>query len=59
MKDKITKLIDVKTIITILLTAIFGYLTISGKISSEQFLPILTMILTYYFTRKKDEGSNE
>ena len=59
MKDKLTKLIDVKTIITILLTAIFGYLTISGKISSDQFLPILTMILTYYFTRKKDKGSNE
>ena len=55
MKKKIEKLIDVKTIITILLTAIFGYLTILGKISSEQFLPILTMILTYYFTRKKDE----
>ena len=57
MKEKIAKLIDLKTIITISMTGalIFGFVV--GKITSEQFMTIATMIFTFYFA-KKDTTEN-
>lgn len=57
MKNKIAKLIDLKSIITILITGslIYGFLT--GKISNEQFMTIATMIFTFYFAKKDNQNS--
>ena len=56
MKDKLIKLIDLKSIITILLIGVFCFLTVKGDISSDEFIPIVTMILTFYFVKKSDES---
>lgn len=64
MKDKWAKLIDLKSIITILLVAtlvfLVVYATINEKMTDPMFLlfsNIITMVTTYFFTRKK-EGDN-
>ena len=49
VKEKIAKLIDVKSIMTLALTAGFIGLTCTGEISGEQFLTIFTMIVGFYF----------
>ncbi|MGL6107898.1 hypothetical protein [Romboutsia sp.] len=41
--------IGVRKMISILLTITFCYLSIVGKINSEQFVPIFSMIIGYYF----------
>ena len=46
MKNKLSKLIDVKSIVTILLTLFVCYLAIKGKINVEQ---IYLMIIAFYF----------
>lgn len=48
MKERFSKLIDVKSIITLLLTFIFCYLSIKGIIPQE-FLTIYTTIIAFYF----------
>ena len=66
MKDKLAKLIDLKSIITIILviTLVFlvVYSAITGKeLTSEIFLlfsNIITMVITYFFTKKK-ENTND
>lgn len=58
MKERITKLIDVKSIVTLVLTVVFAALSISGRLSAEQFLTIFTTVVAFYFgtqTRKKEE----
>lgn len=40
---------SVRKIIAILLTIVFCYLTIVGKIASDQFIPVFSMIIGYYF----------
>lgn len=57
MKDKIAKLIDLKSIITILITICLIYGFVVSKINAEQFMTIATMIFTFYFA-KKDSGSD-
>lgn len=49
MKERLAKLIDVKSIMTLALTAGFIGLTCTGEISGEQFLTIFTMIVGFYF----------
>lgn len=49
MKDKLAKLIDVKSIMTISLNIGFIILTCLGEISGDQFLTIFTVIVGFYF----------
>ena len=49
MREKLAKLIDVKSIITILLVGTFIYRNINGDISDEQFMTIFTTVIAFYF----------
>lgn len=49
MRKKLAKLIDVKSIVTLVLTGVFSYLSITGVIGAEQFLSIFTVIISFYF----------
>lgn len=49
MKNKLAKLIDVKSIITFALTAAFVYLAVTGQIEPQIFLTIYTMVISFYF----------
>ena len=49
MKTQLTKLIDVKSIVTLLLAFVFTVLAIKGQISSEQFLTVFTVVISFYF----------
>ena len=56
MKSKIAKLINVKSIVTIVLTAVFSALSLKSKITPESFLTIFTVIICFYFgTQAKKE----
>jgi len=49
MGKKLAKLIDVKSIVTLVLTGVFSYLSIIGTIGAEQFLSIFTTIIAFYY----------
>ena len=51
--EKIAKLIDLKSIITIIIVATLVYGFVVGKIKAEQFIPIATMVLSFYFYKSK------
>ena len=55
MKEKLAKLIDVKTVVRFTITAVFAYLAITGTIPVDQFMIVAIMIYTYFFTKKSDE----
>lgn len=49
MREKLAKLIDVKSIMTLALTGGFIGLTCVGEITGDQFLTIYTVIVGFYF----------
>ena len=62
MKERLAKLINVKSIITILLAIVFSYLSISGDIQPDQFISIFTVVISFYFgvvSEKKDDSNNK
>lgn len=49
MKEKLAKLVNVKSIITLILCGVFAYLSIIGQIMPDQFLTIFTIVISFYF----------
>ena len=45
---RLSNLLSVKSLVTIILTAVFAYLAITGQVSQE-FMPIYTVIVGFYF----------
>lgn len=60
---QIAKLIDVKSIITLVLTVVFAILSVRGVISSSEFLSVFTLIIGFYFgvqhAKKNNTDSKE
>lgn len=56
MKHVIMNLLTVKSIVTIILTAVFAFLSVTGKITGEQFLVIFTTVIAFYFGTQYEKG---
>ena len=59
MIEKLKKLIDVKSIVTILLTIIFCVLAYRHDISAEQFLTVFTVVISFYFGTQFKKGGDD
>lgn len=55
---QITKLIDVKSILTLVLTVVFAVLSVRGTISSSEFLSVFTLIIGFYFGVQHEKKKN-
>lgn len=54
--ERLLKLLTVKSIVTIILTAVFAALALRSAISSDQVLTIFTTVIAFYFgTQSKKE----
>lgn len=57
----VNRLVSIKSIVTLILTGVFAYLSIARVISGEQFLTIFTVVISFYFGtqyEKKVAGAN-
>ena len=45
----IANLIKVKTIVTMVVVAIYAYLAVSGQISADNVMIITSMVVSFYF----------
>lgn len=49
MKERLNKLLTVKSIVTIVLTILFFILAIRGTINSQEVMTIFTVVISFYF----------
>ena len=59
MKDRLAKLINVKSIVTMVLTGLFVYLAVTGEVSGEQFIVIFSTIIAFYFGTQHEKKVGE
>ena len=60
MKERLDKLLTVKSIVTIAMTIVFCVLAIRGTLSGQEFLTIFTVVVGFYFgTQKAKENKVE
>lgn len=56
MKDRLTKLLELKSIITLMLISVACYGFVVNKITPELFATWVGMVLVFYFTRKQPDS---
>lgn len=59
MQNRIANLLTVKSIVTVVLTAVFSVLSLRGSISGTEFLTIFTTIIAFYFGTQAEKKKNE
>lgn len=59
MEKIIDRLISVKSIVTLTLTAVFAVLALRGNISGDQFLTIFATIIAFYFGVQSEKRAQE
>ena len=62
MKERLAKLLTVKSLVTIALTIVFCILAVRGTLSGQDFLTVFTTVIAFYFgtqaERKKEDAPN-
>ena len=59
MKERLLKLLSVKSIVTVVLTAVFSYLAVIGAVTADQFVTIFTVIISFYFGTQVEKKNTE
>ena len=59
MKERLGKLLAVKSIVTIMLSAVFAYLAIVGHVTSTEFVTIFTVVIGFYFGTQAEKKSGD
>jgi uncharacterized membrane protein YfcA len=59
LKERLAKLIDIKSIVTLVTTGVFAYLAGVGRVSEEQFITIFMMIIAFYFGTQSQKKSED
>ena len=49
MKERLERLLCVKSIVTVLLTVLFCVLSARGWVSAQEFITIFTFVISFYF----------
>ena len=49
VKKRLANLLAVKSIVTVILTAVFAYLAAAVQVTTEQFLTVFTVVIAFYF----------
>ena len=61
MKERLCKLMCIKSLVTLSMTAVFAVLATRGDISGQEFLSAFTTVIAFYFgtqTAKKSAAQN-
>jgi hypothetical protein len=52
------RFLSVKSFVTLTLTGVFSYLSLTGKISQEQFMSVFTMCISFFFGYSFEKKTN-
>ena len=59
LEQRLTNLLTVKSIVTIVLTMVFACLSISERVTTDQFLTVFTVVIAFYFGTQAEKRAQE
>lgn len=58
-RERVAKLVDLKSIVTLVLTGLLVYGLIANKFASNDVMTIIVMVFTFYFAKKDNSKGDE
>ena len=59
MKERLSRMLTVKSIVTLILTVVFAYLSASGMVGIAQVLTVVTVIIAFYFGTQAERAQGK
>lgn len=59
MKERLSKLLTVKSLVTIALTGVFCYLSVINVIPYDTFMTVFSVIIAFYFGTQHEKYNND
>ena len=59
LTQRLASLLTVKSLVTVILTAVFAAMARTGRVTSEQFLTVLTVVIAFYFGTQEEKLARE
>lgn len=59
MKKRLYNLLTVKSIVTLILTGVFAYLSVTGHVDSRTFMTIFSVVIAFYFGTQHEKKGGE
>lgn len=56
---RLGNLLTIKSLVTLILTVVFAYLTCTGGVSADQFLTVFTVVIAFYFGTQAEKASQQ
>lgn len=57
LKQRLANLLTIKSIVTMVLTAVFAWLAVVGQVSTDQLLTVFTVVIGFYFGTQAEKRS--
>ena len=54
---RLANLLAIKSLVTLILTAVFAWLTVSGGVTADQFLTVFTVVTAFYFGTQVEKAN--
>lgn len=54
---RLANLLAIKSLVTLILTAVFAWLTVSGGVTADQFLTVFTVVIAFYFGTQVEKAN--
>ena len=59
LQKRLSNLLTIKSMVTLILTVVFACLTCGGRVSDEEFLTVFTVVIAFYFGTQAERSSRK
>lgn len=59
MRERLARLLTIKSLVTLAATAVFFALSLAGKLSAQEFLTVYTVIISFYFGTQFEKNGGQ
>lgn len=59
MKERFAKLLSIKSIVTVAVTLVFCYLSITKVISADIFMTVFSVIIAFYYGTQHEKNNTD
>ena len=59
LQKRLSNLLTIKSMVTLILTVVFACLTCGGRVSAAEFLTVFTVVIAFYFGTQAERSSRK
>ena len=59
LQKRLSNLLTIKSMVTLILTVVFACLTCGGRVSAEEFFTVFTVVIAFYFGTQTERSSRK